>query len=242
MDKPKNNIANLPNHIAIIPDGNRRWAKKHALAVYLGHQKGSETLENLLDVLIDFDIPHFSFWGSSQDNLKKRPKEEVAFLLKIFKDQFGRLADDDKIHKNEIRINILGSWKEQFPEDVKQPMERAIENTKNYNKHFFNSFLAYSGTDEMLEATKSIAKLKMKNPDLIINAELLKSQLISRDLPPVDLMIRSGGEPHNSDGFMMWDVANSQLVFSEKLWPDFTNSDLEEAILDYSSRERRLGK
>lgn len=235
-------VNTIPQHIAIIPDGNRRWAKKHALAAWMGHKKGSDVLDNLLDLLISYDIPYFSFWGSSQDNLKKRSKEEVSFLLKLYKEMFAKLADDIRVHRNEIRINILGSWREQFPDDVKDSMQRVIELTKGYKKHSYNFFIAYSGTDDMLEAAKGVAELKLKNPALLIDGALLKSQLLTKDLPAVDLLLRTGGEPHNSDGFLMWDVANSQLFFSEKLWPDFENKDLEKAINEYAQRGRRLGK
>lgn len=242
MENTTDSAAALPRHIAIIPDGNRRWARQHALQAWLGHQKGSEILENLLDVLIDSGIPHFSFWGSSQDNLAKRPKEEVSFLLKLFKEQFSRLEKDERIHKNEIKINIFGAWREQFPPDVKAALENAIEKTKDYDKFFFNFFIAYSGTGEMLDAVRRLAEMRAQDSALDINAGALKSQLLTKDLPPVDLLIRTGGEPHNSDGFMMWDVADSQFFFSDKLWPDFTDKDLKTAIKDYTDRERRMGK
>lgn len=236
------NIANMPRHVAIIPDGNRRWAQKNALAVWKGHEKGSELLENMIEVFKEMGIPYFSFWGSSQDNIAKRPKEEVDHLLNIFKKEFKKLATSSEVHDNEVKVNIFGSWKEQFPEDVKASMENAIEKTKNYDKYFFNFFIAYSGIGEVLDATSRIAEMKKQNPSLTIDEELFKSQLLTKDLPPVDLLIRTGGEPHNSDGFMMWDVANAQLVFSDKLFPDFTKEDLREAILEYARRERRLGK
>jgi undecaprenyl diphosphate synthase len=242
MDKSANIKTPSLKHIAIIPDGNRRWARKQSLAAWLGHQKGSETLEDLLEVLVRFEVPHFSFWGSSQDNLRKRPKEEVDFLLKIFKQQFARLCTDRKIHDNQIRISVIGSWEEQFPPEVKKPMYEAIERTKDYERYNLNFFLAYSGMDEMLKAAEKLAALKAADPALEVTPQLLKRQLLTRDLPAVDLLIRTGGEPHNSDGFMMWDTANSQFVFSEKLWPEFTEKDLEAAIEDYYGRERRLGK
>jgi len=233
---------NLPRHIAIIPDGNRRWARKKTLAAWVGHKKGSESLESLLEVVLDFKIPYFSFWGSSRDNIEKRPKEEVAHLFKIFKEEFAKLAESEKVHGNKVKINVFGSWRDMLPEDVKASMEKAIDRTKDYDKYFFNFFIAYSGTDEILDATKNIVELKKKNPDLVIDGKLFKEQLLTKDLPEVDMLLRTGGEPHNSGGFMMWDVADSQLFFSEKLWPDFTNEDLQESILDYVSRERRRGK
>ncbi len=235
-------LSNLPQHIAIIPDGNRRWAKKHAFEIWKGHKKGSDVLDNIIDVMLSYDIPFFSFWGSSQDNLTKRSKGEVDFLLKLFKEQFAKLADDIRVHRNEIRINIFGAWREQFPDDVKEPMQRAVELTKGYKKHQYNFFIAYSGTQDMVDAVAKVAALKQKDAALRIDGKLLKSQLLTSELPPVDLLLRTGGEPHNSDGFLMWDVANAQYFFSSKLWPDFENGDMEKVINEYSQRERRMGK
>lgn len=233
---------NLPAHIAVIPDGNRRWAKQHKLDAWFGHKKGTEIMDKLADVIIEMNIPHISFWGSSKDNLKKRPKMEVKFLLNLFKEKFLELAQSEKIHKNKVKINIIGDWREQFPADVKKSLEKAEEETKNYDKFFMNFFLAYSGTGEILDAIKCVAKKARENSSLEINEELLKNCLSTNELPPVDLLIRTGGEPHNSDGFMMWDTANAQLYFSEKLWPDVDENDLRDAINDYSSRKRRFGK
>jgi tritrans,polycis-undecaprenyl-diphosphate synthase [geranylgeranyl-diphosphate specific] len=234
------NILKIPQHIAIIPDGNRRWAQKRLLSPWLGHKKGSEILNDLVDVVIELQVPYVTFWGSSKDNMVKRSREEVKCLLSLFKEQFSELADNEKVHKNEMRINIIGAWREQFPDDVKESMERAIENTKKYSKHFMNFLIAYSGTDEVLEAVRKMADDKKAGQE--ISREMIKRYLLTKDLPSVDLVVRTGGEPHNSDGFMMWDTANSQYVFFEKLWPDFTKEDLRSAISEYSRRERRLGQ
>ncbi|MCK4592686.1 di-trans,poly-cis-decaprenylcistransferase [Candidatus Parcubacteria bacterium] len=233
---------NLPAHIAIIPDGNRRWAKKHKLDVWFGHKKGAESMDMLADVIVELNIPHLSFWGSSKDNLIKRSKSEVEFLLNTFKKKFLELSENKKIHKNKVKINIFGDWKEQFPKDVCLSLNTAIGSTKNYNNFFLNFFLAYSGTSEILDAIKCIAKRAREGMSLEIDENLLKNCLLTCDLPPVDLMIRTGGEPHLSDGFMMWDTANTQLYFSEKLWPDFDQNDFRDAIKDYSNRGRRFGK
>lgn len=235
-------IKNLPKHIAVIPDGNRRWAKKHKLEAWLGHKKGTDNLEKILTVIIEKGIKHISFWGSSKDNLKKRPKREVKFLLNLFKDKFSELSTKEIIHKNKIKINIFGDWRKQFPESIKKSMEKAIEVTKDYNNYFLNFFIAYSGTGEIIDAIKCVVEKSKRNASLKINEAVFKKCLLTRDLPKVDLMIRSGGEPHLSDGFMMWDVANAQLYFSEKLWPDFDQNDFREAIEDYSKRSRRFGK
>lgn len=236
-----NETKNLPTHIAVIPDGNRRWAKKHKLDAWLGHKNGTINLEKLLDVVVELNIPHLSFWASSKDNLKKRHPQEVKFLLNLFKKKFLELSENKKIHQHKIKINIFGSWREQFPEDVKKSLEQAIESTKNYNNYFLNFFIAYSGTGEILNTIKCIAKKARADLDLKIDKDLLKKCLLTSDLPPVDLLIRTGGEPHNSDGFMMWDTANTQLHFSEKLWPDFDENDFEKALKDYERRGRRFG-
>lgn len=233
---------NFPRHVAFIPDGNRRWAKKHKLDAWLGHKTGADNLRKLLEVAREFGVSHISFWGSSQDNLAKRPKEEVKFLLDLFKDKFLSLSRDKDIHEKRIKINIFGSWREQFPEEVKESMEKAIEATKNYNDYFLNFFLAYSGTGEIVDAMNAIAEKAKTDKSITISRDLVKSFLYTKDLPPVDLMIRTGGEPHLSDGFMMWEAANSQLYFSDKLWPDFGKEDFKDAIIDYSKRERRFGK
>ena len=237
-----NKIKKLPVHIAIIPDGNRRWARKHKLDAWLGHREGIESLEELMNIVMELGIPHLSFWGSSEDNLKKRPVEEVKFLLEIFKKKFLELSEDEKIHKNKMKINIFGKWREQFPEDVKESMEKAVKATKDYDNFFLNFFIAYSGTGEMINAVKNIIEKAKDDPNFEISKELLKSQLLTRDLPLVDLMVRTGGEPHLSDGFMMWETADAQLYFSNKLWPDFTAADFREAIEDYGNRERRYGE
>ncbi|MCK5332630.1 di-trans,poly-cis-decaprenylcistransferase [Candidatus Parcubacteria bacterium] len=237
-----NKNLNLPNHIAIIPDGNRRWAEKHKLEAWLGHQKGAEYIDKLADVIIEMKIPHLSFWGSSKDNLKKRPKREVKFLLKLFKEKFLEISQSEKVINNEMKINIIGDWRNQFPKDVKDALNQAIENTKKHKKYSLNFFLAYSGTEEMLDVAKCIAAKSRKDPSLKVNKDLIKSCLSTSDLPSVDLVVRTGGEPHLSDGFMMWETANSQLYFSNKLYPDFNQNDFRKAIEDYSKRERRFGK
>lgn len=234
------NIINVPKHVAVIPDGNRRWAKKRLAAPWVGHQKGSEILNDLVDVVIDFKIAYVTFWGSSKDNMTKRTKEEVRHLLQIFKTQFLSLSTNEKIHKNEIKINILGSWREQFPQDVKNAMEEAIQKTKNYNKFCINFMIAYSGTDEILSAVKKMIAMGVKQEQ--VDGEVLKQYLLSADLPTVDLLIRTGGEPHNSDGFMMWDTANSQLFFLDKLWPEVVRQDFIDILHTYSQRDRRMGK
>jgi undecaprenyl diphosphate synthase len=230
----------IPVHVAIIPDGNRRWAKTRGKKPWEGHEEGAKIVEKLVRKSLDLGIKNLSFWGSSLENLKRRPYQEKRALLKIYLEHFSRLAESEEVHKNQARINVIGKWEEQFPESLKKIIKRCINATKNYRNHFLNFFLAYNGDDEMVEAVKKI----IKNYRSIrkITARTIKENLMTRDLPPVDLLIRTGGDPHNSVGFMMWDTANSQMYFTQKLFPDFDEHEFEKAIEDYQRRERRRGR
>ncbi|MDP3015031.1 MAG: polyprenyl diphosphate synthase [bacterium] len=233
---------NLPQHIVLIPDGNRRWAKKRGLPPFFGHRQGVKTTEKILKAVLDLKIPYLTFWGSSLDNIAKRPSQEVKFLFKIFEQHFKKLAKSKEVNQNKIKINILGRWRELFPESVKQAMEEVIKKTKDYKNYQLTFLMAYSGVDEMTSAIQGIAELRIKNAELRINEELIKNNLWTKDLPAVDLVIRTGGEPHWSAGMMMWDVANSQLYFTETLYPDFSVEEFKKAVNKYGQIERRMGK
>ncbi len=230
-----------PNHIVIVPDGNRRWARTKGLKPWIGHQHGIKNFKSIFETAFRLEITYFSFWASSQDNIKKRSKQEVKLLLNSFKKEFTNLINNKKIHKYQVKVNIFGDWKKQFPEEVKTPMEQTIKATKNYNKFFLTFFIAYSGIDEMIKAVKKIIKKHSNNPKLEINHQTIKDNLFTKNLPPVDYLIRTGSEPHISSGFMMWDIADCQLYFSDKSWPDFTVDDFKKAIQEYSKRQRRFG-
>ncbi len=234
-------IKNIPHHIAFIPDGNRRWAANHLIEVWKGHDKGTSVVKEIIKEAVRLKISYFSFWGSSLDNIAKRSKEEVSYLFKIFKNNFIDLAKDKDIHRHKIRVNVLGRWKELFPEDVKKAINRAIEATKNYNEYFLNIFLAYSGIYEMEEAVKKITEEARKNPKIKITAETIKKYLFTSQLPPVDYLVRTGGNPHLSGGFMMWETTDAQLYFLDKYWPDFTVQDFRLAIEEYGRRQRKFG-
>ncbi|OGZ37315.1 MAG: di-trans,poly-cis-decaprenylcistransferase [Candidatus Portnoybacteria bacterium RIFCSPHIGHO2_02_FULL_40_23] len=210
----------------------------------MGHRAGVKSLEKILQVVRDSGLPCFSFWGASKDNVSKRPKQEVRFLLELFRMNFARLIKDKDIYRLKVKVNIFGAWPELFPPRIKKPMEAIIEATKDHNQRLLNFFIAYNGTDEMMHAIKKISLLSKKQKDLKITEQLIKNSLWTKDLPPVDLIIRTGleNDPHNSAGFMMWDSANSQLYFTNTYWPDFTQREFLEAVENYNQRERRLGK
>ncbi|NTV41502.1 MAG: di-trans,poly-cis-decaprenylcistransferase, partial [Candidatus Moranbacteria bacterium] len=228
------------NHIAIGPDGNRRWAKERGLNPWQGHEAGAQNTEKLLKKALAMGVKCVSLWGSSVENLTKRPLLEKKELLRIYEEYFAKLIRSSDIHDNQVRINFIGKWEDQFPESLKRIMREGLEVTKNYSKHILNFFVAYSGDDEMLEAIRGISKDRL--PAESITKETVKKYLMTRDLPLVDYLIRTGGEPHLSAGFMMWDIANAQLFFSDKFYPDFDEKEFEIAILDYGSRGKRYGK
>lgn len=239
MSSNPNNIdiSHIPIHVAIIPDGNRRWAKEKGLKPWEGHQAGEKALKETLKAIQKLGIKHLSFWGSSLDNIAKRPKEEVLYLLKNFEENFAKLADNEDVHKNKIRVNVIGRWNDILPDGVKNSIKKAIDATKNYSDYCLNFFIAYDGLDEMKSAIKNIIASGEKE----ITDELVKKNLYTAELPPVDYLIRTGGEPHLSAGFMMWDTANTQLYFSEKMYPDFGGEEFTEAIEEYKRRQRRFG-
>lgn len=232
---------NFPKHIAIIPDGNRRWAKSRGLDPWEGHSEGAKNTERIIERARKLDIPYLSFWGSSEDNLAKRPFSEKRALLQIYLKNFTRLLEGEEIHKNKVCVSILGKWREQFPKSLVTLLTRCIEETKKYDRYFLTFFLAYNGDSEMLRAVEEIAQ-EYKEDSSKITRSTIKKHLLTCDLPSVDLLIRTGGEPHLSAGFMMWDIADSQLFFSEKYYPDFDPDSFEEAILDYAKRTRRMGR
>ncbi|MFA5169166.1 MAG: polyprenyl diphosphate synthase [Candidatus Paceibacterota bacterium] len=230
---------NIPKHVAVIPDGNRRWAKKNSLATFLGHERGGTAMEEIIEKNIQMKIPYLTIWGASLDNITKRSKNEVNYLFQIFKKEFEKIAGDENIHKKKVRIEVIGKWREYFPESLKDAIENAIQKTKKYDKYFLTFLMAYNGTDEMIDCIK-----KIKEKREAVNEKTIEENLWTRDLPPVDLVIRTGTEddPHNSAGFMMWHTAYSQLYFTKKYFPEFKGKQFEEAIKDYSERKRRKGK
>jgi len=231
------------NHIAIIPDGNRRWAERKGVPLYEGHRIGVQTTEKIFEKALELKIPYLTFWAASYDNLLKRSQEEVKFLINLINEEFKGLLEDARVHKNEVKVRILGRFREVLPPKTLKIIEKLIEKTEKYNIFFLTFLLAYNGTDEMVEAIKKISQA-FKGSTIKITGEIIKSFLWTRDLPPVDLVIRTGCEedPHNSAGFMMWHTAYSQYYFTKTLYPDFSAEEFEEAIKNYLKRERRFGK
>jgi undecaprenyl diphosphate synthase len=234
-------MTDLPRHIVIIPDGNRRWAKNKGLRPWMGHKEGVERIKELAKEADKLEINCLSFWLLSIDNIKNRPKPEINFLSNLLCKYLKDLLKEKIIHEKKIKISILGFWKKFLSPKLCVAIEKVIEATQDYDQRFLNLFIAYNGIDEMLEAVKQIETQARKNPDLKITPDLIKENLFTKGLPPVDYLIRTGGEPHLSAGFMMWDIANAQCYFTKTYFPDFGKAEFRKAIQEYQKRERRLG-
>lgn len=205
-----------------------------------GHLEGVKAVGKILEEALGMGIPYFTIWVGSYDNLVKRSKIEVDFLFKLYEKYFSKMAKDKRVHKHEVKINVFGRWKEICPKATKAAMEEAISITKEYNKKVLTVLAAYNGVDEMVDGVKNMEKA-FKKTGIEITPDFIKSSLWTKDLPPVDLLIRTGGEPHNSNGFMMWHTADSQYYFTKTFWPDFGTDEFRKAVEEYLKRERRFG-
>lgn len=227
-------------HIAIIPDGNRRWATERGLDSWQGHREGAERIRELLDFGLGVDIQYVSIWGSSRTNLRTRPKKEVEELLRVYEEQFSKIVNDPKIHERRVRINILGDWRAQFPVKLKRILSEAIDKTREYDSKFLTFFLAYDGDKDVIKAVQDIVKAGI--PAEAIDETIFKCHLSTFDLPPVDLAIRTGGEAHFSTGFLMWEMRNAQLNFTNTFFPDYRVPEFQAAIKQFETTDRRQGK
>ncbi|MFC1942578.1 polyprenyl diphosphate synthase [Chloroflexota bacterium] len=241
-EKQKYSDLKIPQHVVIIPDGNRRWARNHHLPESVGHEKGVEAIKIIVEAAYGLKISCLSFWGASIDNLVKRPAREIRVINKLFENSFKQLVKNEEIHQNKVRVRVLGEWETLLNEGTKKAIRSAINSTEGYDSFSLNFLIAYDGKTEMISTIQKITQKIKSNPEIIVTPELVKENLYTCDLPPVDLVIRTGEEPHLSAGFMMWELSDSQLFFSDKCWPDFTDDNFKEAIVDFTERERRLGR
>ena len=228
-----------PQHIAIIPDGNRRWAKQKGLLAWKGHGEGVKRFREIYKQAFELQVPFVTFWAASEDNLTKRDLIEVKFLLTLLKSELEDKDAIEKLSKNEARVRVIGNWRGIIEnKELTKSIDLLQKETENYSKFNLTILFGYDGRREMLEAIKKIAADKPAGTDY----DLIKQNLWTHDLPQVDLVIRTGGEPHWSAGFMMWHTTDSQFYFTETLWPDFGKEEFQNALDDYARRERRFGK
>jgi tritrans,polycis-undecaprenyl-diphosphate synthase [geranylgeranyl-diphosphate specific] len=229
----------IPAHIGIIPDGNRRFAKRLMLQPWKGHEWGAKKAEALLNWCKEKGVKRVTFYAFSVENFN-RPKEEFDYLMNIFSNEFDRLMKDEKIHRERMKINFIGRL-HMFPKNIVDKMEKLMEITKDYDNYEINFAMGYGGRTEILDAVKNVAKLvkegKLKVDD--INEEVFEKNLYISDEP--DLIIRTGGESRTSN-FLMWQSSYSEWIFVDKMWPEFEKEDFEKALEDYASRERKFGR
>ena len=230
----------MPKHIAIIMDGNRRWAKAKKLDGSLGHKKGAEVLETVAKYCNKIGIEALTVYAFSTENWK-RTKEEVGailLLLNMYLDKFLKTADLEN-----IKLRVIGDRDKNMPEEIKAKMIKMEEKTKNNTGLKFNIAFNYGGRDEIVKATQKLAKLvKDGNLDIEdITEETISNNLYTAGLPDPDLVIRTSGELRTSN-FLPWQITYSEFMFLDKYWPDFTTNDIDVAIEEFSKRHRRVGK
>lgn len=230
-------ITELPKHVAIIPDGNRRWAREKGLSIFEGHRRGYEAVFEIGKKAREMSIKVLTFWGFSTENWE-RSKVEVDGLMKIFEDMADRYLDEAM--KNQIKIIHLGR-KDRLPKSLAQKIVNSEQKTKKFSKYYLCIALDYGGRDEVMRGAIKIknSKLKIKN----LNEVSFSQFLDTKDLPypNVDLVIRTSGEMRTS-GLMIWQAAYSEYIFSKKYFPDFSSTDFEKCINEYMRRQRRFGK
>lgn len=232
-------ITNYPKHLAIIMDGNGRWAKKQGLLRAYGHEKGVQTVRQVVEYCVEHRIPYLTLFAFSTENWK-RPALEVKALMELLVKFLKKEVDN--LHKNNVRLKTIGNL-DRFPPKPRKALLASIDKLKNNTGLTLTLALNYGAREEILTAIKEIAA-KVKEGTLIANTiteTTLQKHLYTYDLPDVDLLIRTSGEERISN-FLLWQIAYAELYFTEVLWPDFTKKHLEEALSNYQNRERRFGK
>lgn len=228
-------ITQLPNHVAIIMDGNGRWAKQHGLPRFEGHQAGAQNIHPIVKCLNQRHIKYVTLYGFSTENWN-RPEGEVTGLLYLFEESINKYAAE--LQENGIKLRHLGHL-EELPQRLQIAINKAIELTKNNTGVTLSFALNYGGRLEILDAVRHIIAEGI--PVQKIDEQLFNSYLYTTGLPDVDLLIRTGGEFRISN-FLIWQAVYSEYYFTEVLWPDFNQKELDKALLAYSQRRRRFGR
>jgi len=229
---------NLPAHIAIIMDGNRRWARENNLEIKLGHRKGAENLEEITKYCNKIGIKYLTVYAFSTENWK-RSKEEVAGLMSLLQSYLGLVAK--RADTGNVKIKVLGD-RSNLSLPILKGIEAVEKKTENNTGTVLNIAFNYGGRNEIVNAVKNIAKdVKDGNLDIEdINEDLISNNLYTKDIPDPDLMIRTSGEIRTSN-FLPWQLVYSEYYFTEKYWPEFTSDELDKAIEEYNRRNRKFG-
>jgi len=237
--KEKLNFDNLPKHVAIIMDGNGRWAKSQNKERTFGHKNAIKAVREAISACNEVGIPYLTLYTFSTENWN-RPMEEVDTLMNLLSSTL--LQEAEEIFSKGIRIRAIGDL-EALPENVRNQLYNIMELTKNNTKGNLTLALSYGSQKEILNAVKELCK-KVKNGDINendIDEKLFEQHLYTKEIPPVDLLIRTSGEVRVSN-FLLWQIAYAEMQFIDVLWPDFTKETFFQCILDYQTKERRFGK
>ncbi len=227
-------IAHLPTHVAIVPDGNGRWAEKRGLSRLAGHRAGVKKMRSLIEHLNGYRIKYVTLYGFSTENWG-RPGDEVDGLFHILEERIGK--DVPRLHEKGVKVRHLGRM-EELPSWLQRAINSAVELTRNNNGLTLNLAFNYGGRIEIIDAVRRLVAENV--PPEKIDEKLFGSYLYTAGLPDVDLLIRTGDELRLSN-FLIWQTAYSEYYFTQTLWPDFTKKDVDKALLAYSQRERRFG-
>ena len=227
-------IAHLPNHIAIIMDGNGRWAEQRGLPRLDGHRAGVKNIRSIIECLNEYRVKYVTLYGFSTENWN-RPEDEVKGLFYLIEGAIDK--ETPELHKKGVRLRHLGRL-EELPQGLRQAINRAVELMKNNTGMTLSFAFNYGGRVEILDAVRHLIADGI--PPQNIDGKLFNSYLYTAGLPDVDLVIRTGGELRISN-FLMWQAAYSEYYFTKVLWPDFGKKDIEKALLSYSQRQRRFG-
>jgi len=237
--KSKIHSENLPKHIAIIMDGNGRWAKEKGFLRVFGHENGTKSVKTTVESCAELGIENLTLYAFSTENWN-RPKLEVKTLMQLLISSLKK--EMNTMQKNSIRLNAIGNL-EHLPARVRKELLHVIDETKENTRMTLTLALSYGSRDELVNATKQICD-KVKNNIISvenIDETLINQHLYTQNLPDVDLLIRTSGEKRISN-FLLWQIAYAELYFTDVYWPDFKNENLYEAIINYQKRERRFGK
>lgn len=241
MDSTQDNFqtSNIPQHIAIIMDGNGRWAKKQGKIRTAGHEAGTKSVRKIVEESVRLNIKYLTLYTFSTENWN-RPKYEINALMQILVNSLNK--EEPTLNKNNIRLHAIGHL-DQLKKDIKKQLMQVIDNTSKNDGLNLVLALSYSAKWEIIEAVKTIAEEvkqnKLESND--ITKDLFKNYLCTKNIPDPDLLIRTGGEQRISN-FLLWQIAYSELYFTPCLWPDFDEKAFNKAIIDYQNRERRFGK
>ncbi len=232
----------LPQHISIIMDGNRRFAWNKSLGREIGHMHGKEKLKEVMDWVLDLGIPYLTVYALSTENLSSRDDDELESLYNLYVNGFKEISDDPKIHDKKVKVRAAGRI-EILPKRVKEAIANAQDKTSSYSDFTFTVCLAYGGREEIVDAVKGVAKDHASGELTIdqIDTEEISRRLYDAEIPDPDLVIRTSGEERVSN-FLLWQIAYSELYFTDVHWPSFSKGVLYEAIETYQMRRRRYGR